>query len=71
MKTKATQAINHLALTQRGRQSLAILAELHAITSHFDSANSAALLELVEAMASHQVNGTIYETLHEHLRNTR
>jgi allophanate hydrolase subunit 1 len=67
----AERAVKHLALTTRGRSTLAILTDLNEESSHLDKENTAALLDLVTAMASHQVNGTIYELLHEHLRNTR
>ena len=59
----AIEAINHLARTERGRQALAILADLHDVGVHLDNANSEALRTVVEVMTSHQLNGTISDLL--------
>ena len=67
----AERAVKHLALTTRGRRTLAILADLNGESSHLDKENTAALLDLVTAMASHQVNGTIYELLYPYEQHTR
>lgn len=57
-------SINLLARTERGRQALAILADLHDVGVHLDNANSEALRAVVEVMTSHQINGTLYELLY-------
>lgn len=60
---KAVDAVNQLAKSPRGQRVLSALYYLHEEAMNLDSTNSVAMLDLVEVMASHQINGTMLDLL--------